>query len=243
MDFNVFKDLGFSERETKVYIALLELGSSKAGPISAKSGLPHTKVYETLDKLIEKGLVSYVIVSKTKFYEASEPKQILNIIEERKHNFLEVMKDLELKRKYTKDKQIAIIHEGFKAFKALFNRIADELTSNDFYFAFAFKQDYKDVSAPIFLRNFHSKLADKKVNDKAIAHYTVKDNVKRAFEGNKNIQVRFSKRNTPIGVIIIKDEVIQLMWGERPTAVEIKSSQIVQQYKEFFEEVWTKSKN
>ena len=241
MDYSILRELGFSERETKVYIALLELGSSKAGPISAKSGLPHTKVYETLDKLQEKGLVNFIIVSKTKHYEAADPKELLNLLDERRRRYLEILTDLEQKRQFSKDKQVAVVHEGFKAFKALFNRIADELTSDDFYYAFAFKEDYKDSSAPLFLRNFHNKLAEKKVADQAIVHNDVRKDVKRAYADNKNIQLRFSKRRTPIGVCIIKNRVIQLMWGERPTAIEIKSAQIFQQYKEFFDQVWNES--
>ena len=63
MDITILRELGFTEREVKVYISLLELGTSTAGPIAVKSRLPQTKVYETLGKLIDKGLVSYIVVS------------------------------------------------------------------------------------------------------------------------------------------------------------------------------------
>lgn len=243
MDIEIFKELGFTEREIKVYLALLELGSSTAGPIAVKSKLPHTKVYDTLGKLIEKGLVSYIIVSKTKHFEASDPKELMNILEERKKRLSETLKELELKKKHAKEKQIAIVHEGYKSFKALFNRISDELKKGDSYYAFAFKEDYRDESAPLFLRNFHQRLADKKVIDRVIANIEVKKEVKKAFEGNKNIKLKFTKRSTPMGIAILKNKVIQLTWGERPTAIEVTSSQIHKQYKDFFEELWKISKS
>ena len=45
-----------------------------------------------------------------------------------------------------------------------------------------------------------------------------------------------------MGIVIIKNKVIQLTWGERPTAIEVTSSQIHNQYKNFFEELWEDSK-
>ena len=62
MDSELFKEIGFTEREIKVYFALIELGTSTVGPISKKTKLQPAKVYETIDKLKEKGLVSYIVV-------------------------------------------------------------------------------------------------------------------------------------------------------------------------------------
>ncbi|OYT50113.1 hypothetical protein B6U79_00260 [Candidatus Bathyarchaeota archaeon ex4484_231] len=49
--------LGLSEYEAKVYVALIEAGQSKARTISVMSGVPRTKVYGVLKKLIDTGLV------------------------------------------------------------------------------------------------------------------------------------------------------------------------------------------
>ena len=118
METEIFRELGFTEREIKVYLALLELGSTTVGPITTKTRLQSAKVYETLDKLKERGLVSFVIVSKTKYFEAADPKEILNLMEERKRRFNEILEELRLKQKYAKSKQIAVVHEGFKSIKA-----------------------------------------------------------------------------------------------------------------------------
>lgn len=241
MDIELFKELGFTDREIKVYLAMLELGSSTVGPISAKSGLQHTKVYETLEKLIAKGLVSYTVVSKTKYYEADDPKEILNLIEERKRRFISILEELQQKRKYAEEKQIVVVHEGYKAFKAMFNRILDELKPGDSYYAFNFKEEYIDTSAPIFLRNFHQKLALKRIDDRAVGNFAVKEYIQKTFAGLR-IKQRFVKRSTPTGVVIIKNKVIQLTWGERPTAIEITSPQIYEKYKKFFEELWKEGK-
>ena len=237
----IFKELGFTERETKVYLALLELGLTKVGPITAKTKLQHSKIYETLDRLIEKGLASYIIISKTKHFQASAPQEILNLLEERKRKFKDIIEGLELKRKYSQSKQVAIVHEGFKSFKALFNHIAEELKRGDSYWAFAFKNEYNQPAPSLFLKKFHQHLEEKEIDDRLIGHVSVKTAIKNVFEGNKKTKLRFTKNDTPLGVIIITNKVIHLMWGERPTAIEITSEQIYQQYKMFFTEQWENS--
>jgi len=218
MNTELFKEIGFTEREIKVYLALVELGSSTIGPLCSQTKLQAAKVYETIDKLQEKGLASFTIVSKTKHFQGSDPAEILNILDERKRQLKEVIEELREKQKNAGQKQVSVVHEGFKAFKALFNRLADELTADDFYWAFAFKNEYQTDATKIFLANFHKKLEEKKIQDRAIGHKSVKKEMKKAFKGNKNIQLRYTSNETPLGVIIVKGRVINLVWGERPTA-------------------------
>ncbi|MBT5022630.1 TrmB family transcriptional regulator [Candidatus Woesearchaeota archaeon] len=242
MDTEILTELGFTQREIKVYLALIELGTTTVGPITAKSKLQSAKVYETLEKLKDKGLVSHIIVSKTKHFQAADPKEILNIIDERKKRFNELLLELELKQKYAQSKQIAIVHEGYKSFKALFNKIISELGEKDSYWAFAFKNEYQTTAASLFLRKFHSQLGEKKIDDRLLGHISVRKDIKKSFKGNKNIKIRFTKNETPLGVIIIKNKVINLVWSERPTAIEITSEQIYEQYKNFFLELWENAK-
>lgn len=242
MEIEIFRELGFTEREVKVYLALLELGSSTVGPITTKTRLQSAKVYETLDKLKERGLVSFVIVSKTKYFEAADPKEILNLMEERKRKFNEIIEELRLKQKYAKSRQVAVVHEGFKSFKALFNRIVDELKPGDDYWAFAFKEEYYAPAVSLFLRNLHKNLEKKKIHDKLLGHTSVEKAIRESFGGNRNIKIKFINQDIPLGVIIIQNKIIHLIWGERPTAIEITSDQIFEQYKRFFLEQWKKAK-
>ena len=53
--------LGFTEEESKVYLAALELGGSYASGIAKKAGVPRVNCYHTLDKLVRKGVMSTFI--------------------------------------------------------------------------------------------------------------------------------------------------------------------------------------
>ena len=57
--------VGLTDGESKVYLALSQLGSSTVGPIVKKSGIAYSNIYDVLDRLTKKGIVSFVIKSKT----------------------------------------------------------------------------------------------------------------------------------------------------------------------------------
>jgi len=53
----VSRHLGLSEYEARVYVSLVTEGVSEARRLSMRCGVPRTKVYATLKKLMERGLV------------------------------------------------------------------------------------------------------------------------------------------------------------------------------------------
>lgn len=53
----VLRELGLTDYETRVYIALLEKGASTASQVSENSDVPYSKVYETLTSLERKGWI------------------------------------------------------------------------------------------------------------------------------------------------------------------------------------------
>ena len=76
----ILKEYGLSDNEIKVYLASLSLGTSKVNEISKKADLLRTTTYEVLKTLVEKGLVSYVIKSGVRYFEAAYPNKLINIL-------------------------------------------------------------------------------------------------------------------------------------------------------------------
>ena len=63
---NVVQNIGLNAKETKIYLACLELGPSPASNIAARAKLNRVSTYDILEKLIQKGFVNFVIRNKTK---------------------------------------------------------------------------------------------------------------------------------------------------------------------------------
>src|SRR3989338_1381742 len=86
-DTEILEDLGLTKTEVKVYLALLELGSSSAGKILEKSKLPNSTVHRDLNSLIVKGLISFILEGKRKVYQASNPENFFEFIADKKRRF------------------------------------------------------------------------------------------------------------------------------------------------------------
>jgi len=83
--------LGLTEREGKIYLALLTRGFMTAIELQEKVDIPRTKIYEILQRMINRGLCIEKRIGRNKLYEPVDPKIAFQ-------SLLEVFKN-ELKRK------------------------------------------------------------------------------------------------------------------------------------------------
>lgn len=238
MKESVLQEIGFTEREERVYEALVELGPSLVGAIARKAGLPRTKVYDTLTRLIERGVVSFVMIHRRRQFRALPPRELLVMLDERRRRLSGFVKELEHRRK-TAESQTATVYEGHKAIRAMYEILLDELTRRDFYWVFAFRQEYMwSQEAKDLLRYVHSMMAEKKIDDRLLAHTSVRNFVLETYRGIWRMKIRFTSHDFPQGLFISKGRVVNIMWSPKPVAFEIKSAQLFAQYKKFFEDVW-----
>jgi sugar-specific transcriptional regulator TrmB len=75
------KNLGLSDKEIAIYLALLKLGTTNATSLSKEVNLKRTSVYPILEKLVEQGLAKEHIQGKKKSFEATKPDQLKRLFE------------------------------------------------------------------------------------------------------------------------------------------------------------------
>lgn len=75
------KKLGLSEKETKVYLAALELGQAPAAEIATHSGIVRVTTYVVLEELRKKGLVSTFLKGKKSYFAAEPPVRLSHLFE------------------------------------------------------------------------------------------------------------------------------------------------------------------
>ena len=120
---------GLTKNEINVYLTLLKTGSANAGEITEKTGIHRRNVYDSLERLMKKGLVSYVIVNNRKLFNPANPKRFLNIIEEKKYEldarkkeFEKVLPRLDAMKSLTK-KQDVRFFRGVEGLKTVYEDI------------------------------------------------------------------------------------------------------------------------
>jgi len=89
------KDLGLSEKEAKVYLATLELGSSSVQRIARKAGVNRATTYVMIESLIKQGLLSSFEQGKKRFFAATHPSQLLRLIKQKELATQELRENLE----------------------------------------------------------------------------------------------------------------------------------------------------
>lgn len=249
MNEKVLEDIGFTKGEVAVYLSLLELGETTTGAIIKSSGITGSKVYEILDKLMKKGLVSFVVKEKTRYFQASPPKRLIDYVDKkeaeiaiRKRRIESIIPSLESMQKSRQADQSSQMFEGYEGIKTVFNMILDSLEAGGEYYAFSLGEELQINSVNLFLKSYHRKRIKKRIKIKLIAN--IKDkSLFRWLSKSKGVEIKYLKNPVPLGVIIFGDYIATITFRKKPTAFLIKSKQISESYKQFFTYLWELAKH
>lgn len=245
MDASILQDIGLSKAEIEVYIALLELGPSTSGPLIGKTKLQSSVVHRTVKHLIEKGLITFIRVRKDKQYQASDPKNILDYIENKKRRINDLLPELELKQRLAKEKNEVEMFLGKRAIFTLLENLIRDSKIGDEYFSFSLIEAHNDPEIIRFYLHYNRRREDKKLVVKVL----VNKKVRRIYERNypkgllKKANVRYTSLIFPQGVVILKNVLVFLDWSEQPMAVKITNSKMANQFRDFFLMFYNKEKN
>lgn len=91
----LLRSLGFSEGEVTTYLTVLEIGAANVVEITRASKLSRQTVYNSLETLQKKGLISTVQKGKKNNYIAEDPERVLSYIHRKEHDLQEQAKDFE----------------------------------------------------------------------------------------------------------------------------------------------------
>jgi sugar-specific transcriptional regulator TrmB len=114
------EQLGLNEKEAKVYLALLELGESNIQGLSAKSGVKRTTVYDILESLKEKRLISEITKNKKIVLVAEDPRKIESILDEKRDTLKRVLPELLSIANVLDNKPKIKFYEGINGIKEVY---------------------------------------------------------------------------------------------------------------------------
>lgn len=240
METQLLEDIGLSQREIKVYLALIDLGQTTTGPLVKKSGVPNSKIYEILEKLIMKGLVNYIYRGKTKYFQSSNPNNLMHFFNEKQDKLHNLVQELDA-RKGSYKTQESFIYEGIEGVKAAFNNAVDILNNRDEICVFSMGTELATEKLRRFWNNHFRKRNRKGITTRAIPHISLRK-IFPKYYGKYGINYKFTPLKLPMGTFLYKNHVLTLVWGEKPIAFIIKSQIVYDNYMNFFEMIWKKAK-
>ena len=247
MEEGLLEGIGLTKGEAKIYLTLLKLGQTTTGKIVDEAQISSGKVYETLNKLIKKGLVSYIIKEKTKHFSAASPNRILDYLHEKEGylkkkeaGIISNLPSLLSIEKSGEKKYEVNLFLGFKGFQSGIFEALNKISSKDEVLAMGVSSS-KDEKYNRTWKKWHSGRINKGIKCKMI----FSDRGTLYFNYYKKLKLTEIKVNesiTPTSIDILGEIVLILTYGEEPSCLYIKNREIAQSLRSFFNSLWITSK-
>lgn len=243
MEFRVLEKIGLTVGEIKVYLALLKLGNTTAGPIVDEAKVTRSKIYDILERLKNKGLVGYITKNSTKYFSAANPNNILEYLDKKELEIKEEKKAIEdilpqlLKQIQEKQKSLAEIYIGINGMENAFDLLVQEFNSAEPYYAFGAGQGENVKQIQLFFIRLHEKRIKKKVKSYIIFNENSKGLFK-SQEKSKLVESKYLKISTPAAINIYKDYTIIAILNEEPITFIIRNKETTDSFKEYFKIMW-----
>ena len=239
------EQIGLTEKESRVYLALLprhDVGSSK---IITATGLHGQFVYDALERLEQLGLAKHVIANGRKRFSANPPLRLLSIVEEKKLAAQTVARQLQ-ERYSGKHEQDFEVFQGETAFMM-----------HQFDLVERVEQDQEALAICGPTENFLATLGEGESDDfeklrikkglrvRYIGMESMRERLTEARKWRKLWEFRILPGGTSTGLVdtdIWPDNITFNIFGDPVLSFTITNKIVADGYKEFFESLWALSK-
>jgi sugar-specific transcriptional regulator TrmB len=232
MNTSVLKKIGLTDTEIKVYIELLSLGATSAGKIVEQTGIYRKNLYDALNKLIEKGLVTYVIENKIKVFQSKDPDNLLRYLDEKKDELEELLPELNTKANSQIPEIESEIYRGTDGIKT----ILKECLKYKEVLMIGATGDVEN-RLPYFWPHYNKKREKLKCKWKLLLIYEAKNKqiTKSKYYEYKVLPKILSGLNV---IYIYEDYIANILWLEKPLAFVIKHKTLASNYRKYFDFLW-----
>ncbi len=233
------KEYGLTEKEIQVYLALLPLGSVNLQELAKRIDLPRTTIYNTLNYLYEKGLVSKIIKNYATYFGAVDPQKFIDVLNQKREMVLSILPELKNLKEQIKESSHVEIYQGFKGISTI---LLDVFKNKQeiYYFGSYSKsiEALKHLPEHVRTLRIENKIPARIVIDK----YDEETFHKKAYK--KITQMRFldSMKDFPCMIFIYGSKVSMYTVKGELTGVIIKNKEFSQAMKMIFEIYWKMAK-
>jgi len=238
MQFEALQNLGLTNNEIKVYLALLELGDSLASLISKKTNINRSLTYKILDDLIKKGFVSYVIKENRKYFSASDPRKLIDILKEKEIQIKKILPDLLKIKEPIKTAPKAEIFAGKNGMKTM---LEDVLKTNKKIFILGAKS-YFSEKLIYYHPQWHKRRIKQKISMKIL--FESKETKIKKIKKIKLVESKFLPKTitSKIMIAIYGNKVAIELWFDYPTTIVVTDTDVAEGFKNYFNLLWELSK-
>jgi sugar-specific transcriptional regulator TrmB len=244
MDWQELLKFGLTEGESKAYLALLRTGSSSVGPIVKESGVAYSNVYDVLQRLAEKGIVSFIVKNKTKYFQAVTPSNLYEYLKKKEAQIAEQKKQLQamlpqlMRMQEIQPQQAAEVFLGLPGLRTAYERLFAGATRKDEdCFFYIHEEEYAEASDTFYL-NLQPVL--KQVKLRGITNQLGRKS--DFFEKVKFGEFRYADFPIPGNIEVCRERLLIISWEKPIIGVLIYSSSMADNFHAYFEDAWKAAK-
>jgi len=243
MDVGCLKELGLSNGQISVYSAVLELGAAHMNKIQERTRIERRNIYDILNKLIQRGLVTYVLEDQKRVYRCTHPSHICEEISTKKLALDKLEKQIPQISAFFEASKPGInvqVFKGHDAFKALLN----ETLQHDASYWMGANSSIEQTHLKTWFKQWMRRRAEQKrlmydlanfsTHFEDCSPYDVPEHKKQFYKyGRLPLDLR-----SFITILIFGNKVAQIIWGTEPYAFVVESKEVKESYMKYFNQFW-----
>lgn len=239
------QNLGLSDKEAAVYVAILELGESTVNPIAKRSGVKRTSIYNFIDHLVELGLIEVAVVRNRKHYKARSPEYLATLQERRWQEVKEAIPQFMSLFNVSTNKPKISYFEGPEQVRQI---IVEELRHKMIRFIWPMQEVAEMIGGTSFMTKHIQHLQERGIQNRII-RFPEQD---VEYEGWQNRtpretwrEIRYAKEGTtfPMAVGIYDDNTVAFITSKKEGfGIMIESTELAQAMTYLFELFWAEAK-
>jgi len=233
--------------ENKAYKTLVKIGESSIGDILKFSGVSHSKVYDILKRLAEKGLVSTITKNGKQYFSAADPGALKILFEEQekklqkeKETLKVIIPQLLAEKNAKKTQPILSAYEGMNGIKHLLEESLEETHKGEEILILGTPQKIVEYAGG-YLKDWQKRRIEKGILCKIICDPGSPPWKELWWKKSKNKKQSFIKASSstsPAYLVITKKSVTTIYFAYDILGFKVSHEEIAEKYKVFFEEIW-----
>lgn len=226
----VLARFGLEEQEIKTYLALLQLGEATATKLAERTGLGRVHMYQITNRLIEKGLASYIIKNNIRYFIAADPEIFLTNLHEKEEQFKNVLPELKQRQQTIKFETKVEIYRGKEGINTVLKMI---LRDKKPYYIFGGGEE-ACIKVGLINKIFVKRAEKEKIYGKLL------ERKKAKFFVGKNEEYRIisDKFLSSTSTMLWNNKTAIFIWSEPYYVILIENLEVTRSYLSNFNYLW-----
>ena len=237
------KGIGLTKNETKIYLTVLRAGSASSGKIAEELGLHRRNVYDVTERLVKRGLLSYIIKGSVKHFQVTSPMELIDIASSRRkeaeaneNDLKALLPGLLQLMDSKKEKQSVSILRGEESRRIIFEDILKSAREN------CCLGGHTPSRLSInYLKSWHAKRAGKGIKDRII--FNKADPYAGSLKRFKLTELKLMPEtiNSKTTINIYGNKVAIFFWiNDQPHTIWIDNEKVADDFRAYFNFFWQK---